>query len=37
MSTTYLPDVDVTTIKPHDSNARKDIADAYAAAHQETP
>lgn len=27
MSTTYLPDVDVTTIKPHDSNARKDIGD----------
>ena len=22
-----LPDVDVTTIKPHDSNARKDIGD----------
>ena len=27
MSTTYLPDVDVTTLKPHDSNARKDIGD----------
>lgn len=27
MSTTYLPDVDITTIKPHDGNARKDIGD----------